>query len=96
MRVGTQGLFHPCLKTFVAPFLPARLTAPGPPPRMEEGTWSGKENGSLPECTGDMAVRMRKGTGHTEEHSRSQSFDPFGQRRGSRALAGSNLESANR
>ena len=22
VRVGTQGLFHPCLKTFVAPFLP--------------------------------------------------------------------------
>ena len=29
MRVGTQGLFRPCLKTFVAPFLPAWLTAPG-------------------------------------------------------------------
>ena len=28
-RVGTQGLFPPCLKTFVAPFFPARLTAPG-------------------------------------------------------------------
>ena len=27
----TQGLFRPCLKTFVAPFLPARLTAPGSP-----------------------------------------------------------------
>ena len=34
MRVGTQGLFHLCLKTFVAPFLPARLTGPGSP-RME-------------------------------------------------------------
>ena len=31
MRVGTQGLFRMCLKTFVAPFLPARLTAPGSP-----------------------------------------------------------------
>ena len=31
VRVGTQGLFRPCLKTFVAPFLPARLTAPGSP-----------------------------------------------------------------
>ena len=31
MRVGTQGLFRLCLKTFVAPFLPARLTAPGSP-----------------------------------------------------------------
>ena len=31
VRVGTQGLFHPCLKTFVATFLPARLTAPGSP-----------------------------------------------------------------
>ena len=29
VRVGTQGLFRLCLKTFVAPFLPARLTAPG-------------------------------------------------------------------
>ena len=28
VRVGTQGLFRLCLKTFVAPFLPARLTAP--------------------------------------------------------------------
>ena len=28
MRVSTQGLFHPCLKAFVAPFLPAWLTAP--------------------------------------------------------------------
>ena len=26
-----QGLFRLCLKTFVAPFLPARLTAPGSP-----------------------------------------------------------------
>ena len=26
VRVGTQGLFRPCLKTFVAPFLLARLT----------------------------------------------------------------------
>ena len=31
MRVGTQGLFRPCLKTFVAPFLSARLTAPRSP-----------------------------------------------------------------
>ena len=29
MRVGTQGLFRPYLKTFVAPFHPAQLTAPG-------------------------------------------------------------------
>ena len=29
VRVGTQGLFRPCLKTFVAVFLPTRLTAPG-------------------------------------------------------------------
>ena len=29
--VGTQGLFCLCLKTFVAPFLPARLTAPRSP-----------------------------------------------------------------
>ena len=31
VRVGTQGLFRLCLKTFVAPFLPAQLTAPGSP-----------------------------------------------------------------
>ena len=31
VRVGTQGLFRPCLKTFVAPSNPARLTAPGSP-----------------------------------------------------------------
>ena len=31
MRVGTQGLFRLYLKTFVAPFLPARLTSPGSP-----------------------------------------------------------------
>ena len=35
MRVGTQGLFRPCLKTFFAPFNPARLTAPGSP-RMKK------------------------------------------------------------
>ena len=29
VRVGTQGLFRPYLKTFVAPFLPTRLTALG-------------------------------------------------------------------
>ena len=31
MRVGTQGLSRPYLKTFVPPFLPTRLTAPGSP-----------------------------------------------------------------
>ena len=31
MRVGTHGLFRLCLKTFVAPFNSARLTAPGSP-----------------------------------------------------------------
>ena len=31
VRVGTQGLFRPCLKTFVAPFLQVRLTAFGSP-----------------------------------------------------------------
>ena len=31
MRVGTQGLFCPHLKTFVPPFLPTWLTAPGSP-----------------------------------------------------------------
>ena len=40
MRVGTQGLFRPYLKTFVAPFLPTRLTAPGSPrmrPSLPDG-----------------------------------------------------------
>ena len=31
VRVGTQGLFRPYLKTFVPPFLLTRLTAPGSP-----------------------------------------------------------------
>ena len=31
VRVGSQGLFRPYLKTFVLPFLPTRLTAPGSP-----------------------------------------------------------------
>ena len=31
VRVGTQGLFHQYLKTFVPPFLLTRLTAPGSP-----------------------------------------------------------------
>ena len=31
VRVGTQALFRPYLKTFVAPFLSTRLTAPGSP-----------------------------------------------------------------
>ena len=39
VRVGTQGLFRQCLKTFIAPFLPARLTAPGSP-RMRKSKWS--------------------------------------------------------
>ena len=34
VRVGTQGLFRPYLKTFVAPFLPTRLAVPGSP-RMD-------------------------------------------------------------
>ena len=31
VRVGTQGLFRPYLKTLVTSFLPTRLTAPGSP-----------------------------------------------------------------
>ena len=31
VRVGTQGLFCPYLKTFIPPFLPTSLTAPGSP-----------------------------------------------------------------
>ena len=34
LRVGTKGLFRPCLKTFLVPFLSTRLTAAGSP-RME-------------------------------------------------------------
>ena len=36
VRVGTQRLFRPYLKTFVPPFLPARLTAPGSPKMSTE------------------------------------------------------------
>ena len=36
-RVGSQGLFRPCLKTFVGIFVPARLTASGSP-RMRKIT----------------------------------------------------------
>ena len=36
VRVGTQGLFRLCLKTFVVPFLPARLT---PPPPNTNSSW---------------------------------------------------------
>ena len=42
VRIGTQGLFRPkrrpCLKAFIAPFHPTRLTATGSP-RMVD-TWS--------------------------------------------------------
>ena len=38
VRVGTQGLFRLYLKTFVAPFLPARLTAPGSPRMSSVGS----------------------------------------------------------
>ena len=31
VRVSTQGLFRPYLKTFVAHFLPTQVTAPGSP-----------------------------------------------------------------
>ena len=31
VRVGAQGLFCPYFQTFVSPFLPTRLTAPGSP-----------------------------------------------------------------
>ena len=39
-RVGTQGVFHRYLKTFVSPFLPTRLTAPGSS-RMAQPLFSG-------------------------------------------------------
>ena len=43
MRVGTQGFFHPCSKTFVAPFLATRLTAPGSPRMAKELHFMGVE-----------------------------------------------------
>ena len=49
VRVGTQGLFRPCLKTFVAPVLPARLTAPGSP-RMEPSVFSATWPASMQIC----------------------------------------------
>ena len=36
VRVGTQGLVRLCLKTFVGPFLPAPMTAPGSPSKHKE------------------------------------------------------------
>ena len=39
VRVGTQGLFRLCLTTFVAPFLPALLTAPGSPRMPQNLAW---------------------------------------------------------
>ena len=41
MRVGTQGLFCPYLKTFVPPFLPTRLTAPESPRMRLPASFSG-------------------------------------------------------
>ena len=35
VRVGTQGLFCPYLKTFVPPFLLTKLTAPGSPRKRQ-------------------------------------------------------------
>ena len=37
--VGTQGLVCPYLKTFIPPFLPTRLTAPGSPRMMTQHSW---------------------------------------------------------
>ena len=37
--VGTQGLVCPYLKTFIPPFLPTRLTAPGSPRMMTQYSW---------------------------------------------------------
>ena len=45
-KVPSTGTVRSCLKTFVTPFLPARLTAPGSP-RMEKHStedWDGKES----------------------------------------------------
>ena len=45
-KFPSTGTVRSCLKTFVAPFLPARLTAPGSP-RMEKHStedWNGKES----------------------------------------------------
>ena len=53
VRVGTQGLFRLCLKTFVAPFLPARLDCPW----VSEGLIYGqKENFSLRDRRGKPRV----------------------------------------
>ena len=41
-KVFKYGQKSLCLKTFVAPFLPDRLTAPGPP-RMSKGALIGSE-----------------------------------------------------
>ena len=60
VRVGTQGLFRLFLKTFVAPFLPARLTAPGSP-RMSETTHENSlaPRATIKETTGSLAFVSR-------------------------------------
>ena len=52
VRVGTRGLFRLCLRTFVAPFPPARLTAPGSP-RMDR-SWFKEANDS--NCPGICCI----------------------------------------
>ena len=44
VRVGTQGLFRPYLKTFDAPFLRTRLTAPGSPRMVKSQKTPEKES----------------------------------------------------
>ena len=46
VRLGTQGVFRPYLKTFVAPFLPTRLTAPRSP-RMRPSLLDGNVDTDL-------------------------------------------------
>ena len=62
MRVGTQGLFRPYLKTFVAPFLPTRLTAPGSP-RMRHSLLDGNVDTDLlihqVHCVNQIIISMK-------------------------------------
>ena len=52
VRVGTQGLFCPYLKTFVSPFLPTRLTAPRSPRMTAHKKWA--KSGSQAKSTGPL------------------------------------------
>ena len=60
VRVGTQGIFRPFLKTFVGPFLSTRLTTPGSPRMSKRGREILKNPAmwSLPDSSNDLAPKQ--------------------------------------